>query len=181
MQNAFDSRGFSHLPSSGTKVRPPLSRGPGRTRLYRPRLGAPDWIRTSGLPGRSRTLYPTELRTQIPTWGEPPPKVLTHYTVLSVVWQGLFQKNFYKNSGSPGPAENTTLRPPPPAPDSKALQGRQVIGGALVDAVEPVDIQEVGVAPPAKDRLPGRVVLGVVPRRRGDGQSPGQIPVVLPG
>ena len=25
--------------------------------------GAPDWIRTSGLPGRSRTLYPTELRT----------------------------------------------------------------------------------------------------------------------
>ena len=26
-------------------------------------LGAPDWIRTSGLPGRSRTLYPTELRT----------------------------------------------------------------------------------------------------------------------
>ena len=27
--------------------------------------GAPDWIRTSGLPGRSRTLYPTELRTHI--------------------------------------------------------------------------------------------------------------------
>lgn len=28
-------------------------------------IGAPDWIRTSGLPGRSRTLYPTELRTRI--------------------------------------------------------------------------------------------------------------------
>ena len=28
-------------------------------------FGAPDWIRTSGLPGRSRTLYPTELRTHI--------------------------------------------------------------------------------------------------------------------
>ena len=27
--------------------------------------GAPDWIRTSGLPGRSRTLYPTELRTHM--------------------------------------------------------------------------------------------------------------------
>ena len=42
--------------------------------------GAPDWIRTSGLPGRSRTLYPTELRTHI---YENRPKTDFSYLVVS--------------------------------------------------------------------------------------------------
>ena len=42
--------------------------------------GAPDWIRTSGLPGRSRTLYPTELRTHI---YETRPKTGFSYSVIS--------------------------------------------------------------------------------------------------
>ena len=42
--------------------------------------GAPDWIRTSGLPGRSRTLYPTELRTHI---YENRPKTGFSYSVVS--------------------------------------------------------------------------------------------------
>ena len=42
--------------------------------------GAPDWIRTSGLPGRSRTLYPTELRTHI---YENRPKTGFNYSVIS--------------------------------------------------------------------------------------------------
>ena len=42
--------------------------------------GAPDWIRTSGLPGRSRTLYPTELRTHI---YENRPKTDFSYSVIS--------------------------------------------------------------------------------------------------
>ena len=42
--------------------------------------GAPDWIRTSGLPGRSRTLYPTELRTHI---YENRPKTGFSYSVIS--------------------------------------------------------------------------------------------------
>ena len=43
-------------------------------------IGAPDWIRTSGLPGRSRTLYPTELRTHI---YENRPKTDFNYSVVS--------------------------------------------------------------------------------------------------
>ena len=43
-------------------------------------FGAPDWIRTSGLPGRSRTLYPTELRTHI---YENRPKTGFSYSVIS--------------------------------------------------------------------------------------------------
>ena len=42
--------------------------------------GAPDWIRTSGLPGRSRTLYPTELRTHI---YENRPKTDFSYSIVS--------------------------------------------------------------------------------------------------
>ena len=43
-------------------------------------FGAPDWTRTSGLPGRSRTLYPTELRTHI---YENRPKTGFSYSVVS--------------------------------------------------------------------------------------------------
>ena len=49
-------------------------------KTQRPFCGAPDWIRTSGLPGRSRTLYPTELRTHI---YENRPKTDFNYSVVS--------------------------------------------------------------------------------------------------
>ena len=64
-----------------TMCHKPKSMQKGRcVKTQRPFCGAPDWIRTSGLPGRSRTLYPTELRTHI---YENRPKTDFSYSIVS--------------------------------------------------------------------------------------------------
>ena len=69
------------MPSEIWKVaRPKTKQKDRRAKTQRSFCGAPDWIRTSGLPGRSRTLYPTELRTHI---YENRPKTGFSYSVIS--------------------------------------------------------------------------------------------------
>ena len=64
----------------------------------RPFCGAPDWIRTSGLPGRSRTLYPTELRTHMIS---APFGCNGYFTTFPGGRQALFQKTSQNSRDQP--------------------------------------------------------------------------------
>lgn len=58
--------------------------------------GAPDWIRTSGLPGRSRTLYPTELRTHMYE-----KRRLDEFQLLSCKWSNSSQTTMKPEDAMP--------------------------------------------------------------------------------